>query len=703
MAQEVTVFLSTSEVTDVAAGPGQVHWSSNGGAGSFTPGDSSYSMLTRADGLGSNNLTAIAVDASGAVWYGTDREGVRWIDASQNLHVINTFQGLPSNEITSLDASGSGVWVGTAAGASYFVGDTRVETELSGAGLLTGDVLAVLVVGADSTWFATEGGLSLRTAAGWESHLTGSEARALVLDRFGAVWVTSGAGVYRREGGAWTQITTGLPHPIVDALVLADNVLWAGTGDGTARYDEGSGAWVPESSGLEGIAVTSLAYRGTEGLWAGTQGDGVMWWNGSGWEPRRPSSPVSNYASDMDVGSGENLWCGTGSDGNVFPLPQGTTTRGLVGFRNGVWENYRKADSPLASDNTYRVASDRDGGVWVGTWGSGLLHLDPISGDWDTLSVASGDLFSDYVAAMVAAPGGEIWFSEYIYGLAAVGTDGSVTHFGQNENLPTIFYRSVAVDSMGRVWAGAYGLEGAGDLPTLTRLDTGGTLTDKDDDEVAVFSATSWGGSVPVHAVACSPDGDVWLGVPDGIAWTDGESWAPTGEACAGGVIGQVRSIAIDRQAGVWYAGSQGLGEWRGNTWTQHVADDGGIAVDDVMSLAYDRERHTLWIGTWGGGVSRWAFDLPDTDGVEAPGVYAYPNPFRPDQGHDLIHFDGFADQARIEIYTLEGAEVVVLPAGTSTWNGMAENGEPVASGLYLFAGKDGRGEVRVGRIAVIR
>lgn len=706
-AQETTFFLSSNEVTDLAVGVDAVHWSSRGGAGGFWPGDSLYTELTSADGLGSNHLTAVAVDSSGSVWYGTEQGGVRWVDSAGQWHVINTYAGLPSNRITSLDAWGEGVWVGTAVGASYFSGDTHVETEASGQGLLSGAVLAVLVEDAGSVWFGTEHGLSLRTDDGWEEHFVGVdtvEVRALSLDRHGVLWVVTDAGVHRRSDAAWTPVSAGLPDPDAGCVVLAGSVLWVGTQEGPAWFDEAAGEWVPETEGLPGRWVTSLGFGSELGLWAGIWEEGLAWWDGEAWRPRRPSSPASNYLSDLAVDPRGDLWCATGTDNNLFTLPSGISAKGILHFAGQVWTEYRKTNSPLPRDNAYRVAGDTRGGVWIGTWGSGLLRLDPVSGAWDTLSIATGDLFSNHISALVPGRMGEVWFTEYVYslgGIAVVDTNGVVTHFGQSDGLPTVYFRSLAVDSLGCVWAGSYGIEGSTDLPSLTRLDHGGTLAEKADDEVTVYSATLWGGSVPVHALACTPEGGVWLGVESGVAWTDGGQWVPVGEACAGSATGQVRSIAVDRTGGVWFATLQGLAEWRDETLTLHDAAGGGLAADEIMSLAYDGARHTLWVGTWGGGVSRWVFEVPDSGDRAA--LYAYPNPFRPDEGHEFITFHGLAPGAELKIYTLVGQEVVTLPPGAEVWDAATRDGEPVASGLYIFAGKDERGSVRSGKVAVIR
>ncbi len=704
VAQDVTVFLGSSGVTDIAVGPEHVYWTSGGGVGVFSPGDSVFSALTKADGLNSNRLTAVAVDASGNLWLGTEESGAHWMDSSGAIRWISTYDGLPSNDITSVDASGARVWIGTSGGASRFEGGTRIETVSSGSGLVAGAVLSTLVDAQDRVWFGTEGGLSVRDGSTWTTHFAGIEIRALALDRNDELWAATASGVFRYDSPAWVSASAGLPDPDVFDFVLADTLLWAGSESGPAWFDESSSQWVAETAGLPVGGVVALAFETGVGLWAGVEAEGVAFWDG-GWESRRPSSPATNYMIDMDIDSDGGLWCGTGSDGNLFPLPLGVTAKGLVRFQDDEWSNFRAVDSPLAADNVYRVARDRSGGVWMGTWGAGLLHFDPVSDAWDTLSIASGDLFSNHISALVPGVGREVWFAEYTYplgGIAVVDSNRVVTHFGQNDGLPTIFFRSIAVDSAGRVWAGSYGLEGSLDLPTLVRLDTRGTFADKGDDELIVYSATSWGGAVPVHALACAPDGGTWIGVESGIAWTDGVSWLPVDQACAGGITGQVRSIAVDRAGTVWIAAAQGLGEWRDNDLTIHDTAGGGLAVDEIMSLAYDRVNRTLWIGTWGGGVSRWAFESPGPVNG-ATEVYAFPNPFRPDLGHERVTFRGLSGNDGIALYTLEGQEVTVLPVGVDTWAATDGSGEPVASGLYVFLGKDDSGNVRTGKIAIIR
>ena len=203
-AEDVTVYLGSNGVTGVAVSSDAVYWSSSGGVGIFSPGDSVYAGYGKADGLRSNRLTAVAVDSSGNLWLGTEESGVHWKQPSGTFRWISSYDGLPSNEITSLDAGETGFWIGTSGCASHFIGEVRVETVYSGDGLAIGAVLSVLVDSQGRVWFGTEDGLSVRDGSTWADHFVGSVVRALAADRHGQVWAATAVGVYRYDDPVWT-------------------------------------------------------------------------------------------------------------------------------------------------------------------------------------------------------------------------------------------------------------------------------------------------------------------------------------------------------------------------------------------------------------------------------------------------------------------------------------------------------------------
>jgi hypothetical protein len=119
----------------------------------------------------------------------------------------------------------------------------------------------------------------------------------------------------------------------------------------------------------------------------------------------------------------------------------------------------------------------------------------------------------------------------------------------------------------------------------------------------------------------------------------------------------------------------------------------------------YDEERRR-WIAlksTLEPGQNRLAADTDHLSVFEimqaAPSfsvsdAVAYPNPFRPSQGHDKVSFANLPAYARIRIYTPLGELVEEFSAdfnGTFEWDATNRAGEKVASGVY-FALAEGTG-----------
>jgi len=89
--------------------------------------------------------------------------------------------------------------------------------------------------------------------------------------------------------------------------------------------------------------------------------------------------------------------------------------------------------------------------------------------------------------------------------------------------------------------------------------------------------------------------------------------------------------------------------------------------------------------------------------------AYVYPNPYRgigPDGKGEAIMFAGLPERATIRIFTVQGVLIRTIEhanlTGGSHWNLTNENGENVASGVYLYT-LESNGEKIHGKLAVMR
>ena len=87
-------------------------------------------------------------------------------------------------------------------------------------------------------------------------------------------------------------------------------------------------------------------------------------------------------------------------------------------------------------------------------------------------------------------------------------------------------------------------------------------------------------------------------------------------------------------------------------------------------------------------------------------GSYAFPVPFKPSSGHTLITFTNLATQSTIKVYTIMGELVWQqqsdIQGDAVTWNVKNNNGDNVASGVYIYQIKNGYSEKR-GKLIIVR
>jgi len=89
--------------------------------------------------------------------------------------------------------------------------------------------------------------------------------------------------------------------------------------------------------------------------------------------------------------------------------------------------------------------------------------------------------------------------------------------------------------------------------------------------------------------------------------------------------------------------------------------------------------------------------------------VIVYPNPYKPNSGlgHDIVNFDGLTEGAIVDIYTISGRLVTELDEhivpGRIEWDSRNDDGEKLASGIYLYVVRDGDNSPATGKLAIIR
>jgi signal transduction histidine kinase/streptogramin lyase len=178
--------------------------------------------------------------------------------------------------------------------------------------------------------------------------------------------------------------------------------------------------------------------------------------------------------------------------------PDGTTRR--YAHRDG-------DPRTLPNDTIQSVLEDRDGLLWVGTFG-GLATLDRASGRFSPVPGPGGVLASQPVQALLQTPDGAVWIGTRSAGVFRRDPTGKWTNLSaSNAQLSDDYVRVLYADRAGNLWVGT-------DVGGLDRVDRAGHL------QVFRHSATD-PGSLPddrVHAVWEAADGTLWVGTGFGLA-----------------------------------------------------------------------------------------------------------------------------------------------------------------------------------------
>ena len=555
-----------------------------------------FKRLGTEQGLVQNTITALAEDAQGFVWVGTQGglhryDGVRF---SAYRHDPNDPSSLPDSFVTALDVEPRvALWIGT---YSQYVVRLDLRTGAfrrypPAAGDASRHVRSLLVADGQ-VWVGTGGGLErLDPGTGKRVRVVrlagaGAPGQALVRDGRGRVWFGSSAGLYRVDGsGGSTRI--GGARPVTALLVDAADRLWVGRSDGLYRLAVDGRtlqhAW--PATGLAGAGVRALVQAPDGRLWVSLAGEGLLRFDPrSGTAQRiRENAAVAGSLPESSIGtllvdrSGQ-LWVGGQIRGVAVTDPEGARFSYLVDAAPA---------SPVAASSVRAVIEGDDGALWVGTDAGLLLHhaLDG-AGFQDAGALlpprwheADGALAGARIMGFERAGPHRLWMAT---------TRGLLL-------LDTRARRVSRIEPTNRVMPGLRSIDRARD----------GTL---------------WLGSNGDGLFRFRPDIGLLQEVAAGADTSDG----------------LVHAVDVDRLGRVWFATSDGLGLHDPATHRtrrfRHGIDAPASLAGDLVRALHEAADGTLWVGSHS-GLSRVressagiAFDHPLAPSLEdraTPTVYS--------------------------------------------------------------------------------
>jgi signal transduction histidine kinase/ligand-binding sensor domain-containing protein len=449
--------------------------------------------------------------------------------------------GLPSSGVNVILQTRNGfLWVGTDGGLARFDGTHFTTIEFSPQTPTEG-LSRALAEGPDGDlWVGTNTGvLRIPSAA---------------LDRFGRLPST----VYHAGSGASDTITALRFSP--------DGVLWAGTDAGLYRLDPRLNH-AAFSTVLPNVSVSRVEEAASGHLLIVTS-EGLVEWDGVRIVehpdlPVRLAVPANRMFHAMEDHTGARWYCTAAgvareTHGSVERLgPYGihgalSAYRAYEDHEGNVWLNlagglFRATAGgyePVPGVHARYIYADRDGDLWLGTNGEGLVRL---KNRIVRVFTTDDGLASSAILSVLAASGGKLWIGNNCGGLTLFDGHG-FRIYNHKDGLSNACVFAVAADSHKDLWVGTYG-------GGLFRLHEGGFTQ---------FSAQQGLLSDIVLGLLSAGDGSLWLITPYFIShMRDGHFRNYT--TADGLSSNHVGNLYEDRRGVIWAATPGGIDRLAGD------------------------------------------------------------------------------------------------------------------------------------------
>ena len=467
------------------------------------------------------------------------------------------------------------VWTSSAFGIdpSLSLEQNVVRTWGVDQGLPQGTVYALTQTADGYVWAATQEGFvrfdgtdfvvyDKAVSAQIHNNMTG----ALLSARDGSLYATTnGGGLVHVDGRRVRSygVADGMPSDAATALYeSANGTIWIGTQKGLARRQaDGRIVTIAGSDGPSPLAVTALTEDWSGQLWIGTLHGMATLKDGRLVRHDSDGFPTAHILS-LSITRDGSVWIGTRGSG-------------LLRYRSGQFRTYTAADG-LPSANVSTIYEDSHGTLWVGTLDRGVGRFRDERFDFASDSIGIGN---KAVSSIREDREGNIWIGS-ANGLTRIA-EGRVISFTMAQGLLGDKVRTVNADSSGTLWIGA----GHG----IQTLD--GRHLDKSSGLSSDLVMSAWSGR----------DGSLWVGTFDGGLNRVYQGHTTVYNTSNGLHSNLVLTVYEDRGGVVWVGTASGLQRIVNGTLTPDAWKLSGEAV----GVIYEDRNGALWVGTQDGGLNR--------------------------------------------------------------------------------------------------
>ncbi len=441
-------------------------------------------------------------------------------------------------------------------------------------------------------------------------------------DGKGSTWIATEAGLMRmtRDPGTAGFVfrlipkPSGVDKPNAYGLLVEGDTVWYGCDTELCRFDGRQNLVFGVTAGLPESQWKSIQRAGNGDLWAKGRTEIARLRRGSTrFEVVEAPFRARRATGLLSVDSAGSVVIGTND--------------GLVIREGDAWQSVGR-DSGLRG-SVYTSLQDREGSLWVGLLGRGLVRWVGYQ-EWEAFTSDSG-LGSDIVYETLPLPDGTVW---------AV-TEGGLFHgakahdvwtWRRQPQLGTISIHSIRPDKAGRLWLGTES-KGAARFNPVT-------------DQVEWFTDKQGLNGKNPYTLTLDSRNRIWAVTERGLFVADlGALRFRRVEQ-----VPEIQTWAVIEAANgdIWVGSTRGLFRLSGSVWS-HITESDGLSHEVVLSLA-GAKNGDVWVGyRYGGGVD--LIQMKD-------GAPAISRPAKNPGGNSTVYFLGFDAKDRLWAGTDQGLDV---------------------------------------------
>ena len=400
-----------------------------------------FDQFTIADGLPSNSLTALHIDAENTVWVGDVKGGITLVHGGRVVHDIAPAEGTVA-PIKDIESLGDRLFViAEGAGIREIVAEDRKFQSTDIAGSV--NIGATNLVVADTSLFVVaESGLyRLKEAADPELRLLEPSIRHIAVGANDTIWaVDKDARIGTWRNGIFDPLVTiDTAQDVVSIAAGHDGLIWVGTETELFSFSgdrSGVGSYSPEVSRYNGIdEISSLFVDQENSVWISSSSRLIRFLGNRFVHYRLQTTSDSETVWSIAQDAYGRMWFGTQTK---LILQENDGSLHVIGAEHGI------PDGPIRD-----IVADASGNLWIGVREQALVQLHI---DTHTATIIDGT--SGFEILDIAVSGeGHVWFSTLESGVFRYAPLAQqLTRFATPRSTSTY---SLDIGADGSIWYGA--------------------------------------------------------------------------------------------------------------------------------------------------------------------------------------------------------------------------------------------------------